>query len=107
MSAHEPFTISDVRVFTGSGRVPASAHVRVEDGHIAAVGEATVRRPGDALVDGQGMTLLPGLIDAHVHLVPGCTQLAATFRVTTVLDMFSKPEVIDPERAAVAALGPR
>ena len=103
MSAHEPFTISDVRVFTGSGRVLESAHVRVEDGRIAAVGEATVRRPGDVLVDGQGMTLLPGLVDAHVHLVPGCTQLAATFGVTTVLDMFSKPEVIDPERAAAAA----
>lgn len=103
MSAHEPFTISDVRVFIGSGRVLASAHVRVEDGRIAAVGDATVRRPGDVLVDGRDATLLPGLIDAHVHLVPGCTQLAATFGVTTVLDMFSKPEVIDPERAAVAA----
>lgn len=103
MSAHEPFTVSDVRVFIGSGRVLASAHVRVEDGRIAAVGDATVRRPGDVLVDGRDATLLPGLIDAHVHLVPGCTQLAATFGVTTVLDMFSKPEVIDPERAAVAA----
>jgi len=90
-------------VFTGSGRILASAHVRVEDGRIAAVGDATVRRPGDVLVDGQDATLLPGLIDAHVHLVPGCTQLAATFGVTTVLDMFSKPEVIDPERTAVAA----
>lgn len=47
--------------------------------------------------------VLPGLIDAHVHLLPGCTQLAATFGLTTVLDMFSKPDVIDPERAAVNA----
>jgi imidazolonepropionase-like amidohydrolase len=38
-----------------------------------------------------------------VHLAPGCTQLAATFGVTTLIDLFSKPDVIDPERAAVAA----
>lgn len=107
MSPHEPFTIRDVRVFTGSGRVLASAHVRVEDGRIVAVGDATVRRPGDVLVDGQDATLLPGLIDAHVHLVPGCTQLAATFGVTTVPDMFSKPEVIDPRAHRGRGFSPR
>lgn len=103
MSTYEPFTISDVRVFSGDGQILESANVRVAEGQIAAVGDSTVVRPGDVTVDGNGATLLPGLVDAHVHLLPGCTQLAATFGVTTVLDMFSKPAVIDPERAAVAA----
>jgi imidazolonepropionase-like amidohydrolase len=95
-------TITDVRVFDGH-RVIEATHVRVADGRIDALGDAAIIRAGDALVDGRGRTLLPGLIDAHVHLLPGCTQIAATFGVTTLIDQFSKPEVIAPERAAVVA----
>jgi imidazolonepropionase-like amidohydrolase len=102
MSTQQAFTITGVRVFDGH-RIIDATHVRVEDGHIDAVGDAAIVRTGDALVDGHGGTLLPGLIDAHVHLLPGCTQLAATFGVTTLIDQFSKPEVIDPEVTAVAA----
>lgn len=102
MSAHQPFTISGVRVFDG-GDVIAATHLRVVDGRVDAAGDAAIARPGDALVPGNDGTLLPGLIDAHVHLLPGCTQLAALFGVTTVIDQFSKPEVISPELAAVAA----
>ena len=102
MSLHEPFVIANTRVVS-SGQVAPASHVRVQDGTITALGDCTVERPGDVVVDGRGTTLLPGLIDAHVHLLPGCTQLAAMFGVTTVLDMFSKPEVIDPERSRVAA----
>ncbi|WP_433350888.1 amidohydrolase family protein [Microtetraspora malaysiensis] len=103
MSTHSPFTITDVRVFGGGGLIPGVTHVRVNAGRIAAVGDASVTQAGDAVVDGSGATLLPGLVDAHVHLLPGCTRLAAVFGVTTVLDMFSKPETIVPERSAVAA----
>ncbi|MBX6770002.1 MAG: amidohydrolase family protein, partial [Actinomadura rubrobrunea] len=39
-------------------------------------------------------TVLPGLIDAHVHLVPGALAQSLIFGVTTVLDMFSKPDVV-------------
>ncbi|KAA9377655.1 amidohydrolase family protein [Microbispora cellulosiformans] len=102
-NSHQPFTITGVRVFGGGGPLPGVTHVRVSDGRIAGAGDASVARPGDVLVDGSGATLLPGLVDAHVHLLPGCTRLAAGFGVTTVLDMFSKPETIVPERAAVAA----
>ncbi|ETK36950.1 amidohydrolase family protein [Microbispora sp. ATCC PTA-5024] len=102
MSIHEAFTVAGVRVFDGR-RVAEATHVRVVDGRVDAVGGAAVARPGDDLVDGRGGTLLPGLVDAHVHLLPGCAQLAACFGVTTLIDQFSKPEVIEPERAAVAA----
>ncbi len=49
------------------------------------------RVPRDALViDGTGLTLLPGLIDAHTHTfgVSGLQQ-ALIFGVTTELDMFT------------------
>ncbi len=104
MPDRQPFTIRNVRLFDGVRPLEATS-VRVVDGRIDAIGTPSMAASGDAVIDGGGGTLLPGLIDAHVHLLPGCTQLAATFGVTTVVDQFSKPEVIDPERAAVAAAG--
>ena len=56
----------------------------------------TAVRPGSddgtGDVDGRDMTLLPGLIDAHVHL-RGAGNLGQDLRhgVTTALDMFSAP----------------
>lgn len=43
--------------------------VVVEDGHIASVGPARELASGVEIVDLGDATLLPGLIDAHVHLV--------------------------------------
>jgi len=81
-------TISGARVFDGTD-VLGTASVSVADGVVTEV------RPGSEHggdVDGRGMTLLPGLIDAHVHL-RGAGNLDQDLRygVTTVLDMFSAP----------------
>jgi imidazolonepropionase-like amidohydrolase len=48
---------------------------------------------GAEVVDGEGGVLLPGLIDAHVHLDgPGRLAELARYGVTTALDMASVPE---------------
>jgi imidazolonepropionase-like amidohydrolase len=80
-------TISGARVFDGTDALGV-ATVTVEDGLVTAVEPG--ERDGD--VDGRGGTLLPGLIDAHVHL-RGAGNLGQALRhgVTTVLDMFSAP----------------
>jgi dihydroorotase-like cyclic amidohydrolase len=51
-----------------------------------------------ATIDGHGMTLLPGLIDAHVHIGGGEQPLeqAAALGVTTVLDMWGDPGRLAP-----------
>lgn len=102
MSLHEPFTIGNVRPVS-AGRTLSATHVRVENGTITAVGDSSITQEADVRIDGRGEVLMPGLIDSHVHLLPGSTQLAAIFGVTTVIDMFSKPEIIEPERELVAA----
>jgi cytosine/adenosine deaminase-related metal-dependent hydrolase len=55
---------------------------------------ASVAQECDELIDAGGGTVLPGLIDAHVHLVPGALAQSLTFGVTTVLDMFSKSDLV-------------
>ena len=61
----------DVRVFDGrSARLSAPTAVLVRGNRIVAIGADTVPA-GEAakIIDGGGRTLMPGLIDAHVHLM--------------------------------------
>lgn len=104
MRTHPSFTLHCERIVS-DGEVLPDTHVRVAAGRIDAIGGPGISGPADLMVEAPDHTLLPGLIDAHVHLVPESTQLAALFGVTTILDMFSKPEVIDPERAATLEVG--
>src|SRR3712207_3718002 len=64
------FLVRDVRLFDGE-RVHARTHVLVADGRIVAVGRAALHVPAAETVDGAGKTVLPGLIDSHVHVFPG------------------------------------
>lgn len=100
MSPAQPFVVKADRIFDGTA-VLTGTHLRVDRGLVEAVGGEEVIRAGDVVIDGEGGTLLPGLIDAHVHLAPECTVLAAQFGVTTLVDQFSKPGLIAAERAAV------
>jgi imidazolonepropionase-like amidohydrolase len=83
--------IRDVRVFDGE-RVQEHRSVLLAGGVIRRVGGPALRAPAAEVVDGRGRTLLPGLIDAHVH-VPDHAEAAArqalVLGVTTMLDMFS------------------
>lgn len=81
------FAIRNVRVFDGARTIPR-ANVVVRDGRIAAVAPGAAIPAGLPVIDGSGKTLLPGLIDSHVHVFPGAQANALRFGVTTVLDMF-------------------
>ena len=65
------FLIRNTRIFTGDGKVIENGAVLVRDGKIAAIFEGTAPDPDQLkaeVVEGAGKTLLPGLIDAHIHL---------------------------------------
>lgn len=65
--------IRSVRVIDGTGQVFDNATVLVREGRIAGVGPSrhTPLPRGTRTIDGRGMTMLPGLIDCHVHLCLG------------------------------------
>ena len=88
-----PTTIVNAKIFDGT-TVQDWSSVRFADGVITECSFASVARQGDEVIDARGATVLPGLIDSHVHLVPGALAQSLTFGVTTVLDMFSKPDVV-------------
>ncbi|MEL6964363.1 MAG: amidohydrolase family protein [Pseudomonadota bacterium] len=51
-----------------SSDVMRGVHVSIADGRIVAVSETALSGDVDRIVMGQGRTLMPGLIDAHVHI---------------------------------------
>jgi imidazolonepropionase-like amidohydrolase len=122
------------RLFDGTGaEVREDSGVLVQDGRIAAVGQASDGVPdGATIVDLRGRTLLPGLIDAHAHIIgdlptpdPGAErlrpgahahflagELRETLRrgVTTVRDVGSYDDLAIEARQAMrygAFRGPR
>ena len=86
-------TIVNAKVFDGTKSQDWTS-VRFADGLITKCSAASAAQEGDEVIDAGGGTVLPGLIDAHVHLVPGALAQSLTFGVTTVLDMFSKPDLV-------------
>jgi imidazolonepropionase-like amidohydrolase len=75
-----------------TGSVSRDQYIVIERGRITAVSGTRQAAAGDSLVDLSGFTVLPGLIDAHVHLAIGgpprrsaLADLQAGF--TTVVDL--------------------
>lgn len=91
-----PTTIVNARIFDGV-RVIDATRLRLANGGVAEVGRDGDAPSGDTVTDAAGGTLLPGLIDAHVHLLPGALHQALIFGITTVCDLFSRPEQWHPE----------
>lgn len=84
--------IRGARVFTGDQVLPtATVVVRGRTIESVTPGDEVPQDAGAEaeVVDGAGMTLLPGLIDGHTHNFGPALQQALNFGVTTVLDMLT------------------
>ncbi|TDB92666.1 amidohydrolase family protein [Actinomadura sp. 7K534] len=72
-----PVVLRDVRIFDGLSDRLRTGHVVTEATKIRTVGDGEPPAPAGpaTVIDGRGMTLIPGLSDAHVHLIlAGATQ---------------------------------
>jgi imidazolonepropionase-like amidohydrolase len=93
--------VRNARVFDGM-RALSSCDVWIDGDRIAAVAphdaDATPPAAVDC-IDGEGLTLLPGLIDAHTHVFSGADlRTALIFGVTTELDMANDHTLVGPLR---------
>lgn len=80
--------IDNANVFDGERSI-GTRDVLVEGGIIRRIAVKIAAPPGILIVDGRGRTLLPGLIDAHVHTIPGGPADALRFGVTSEFDLYS------------------
>ena len=95
--------ITNAKVFM-QGRILESG-IAADDGAIIKIGKATHLPQADKNIDANGMLLVPGLVDPHVHLrdmqfaykEDFCTgtSAAAVGGFTTVLDMPNTPPITD------------
>jgi imidazolonepropionase-like amidohydrolase len=101
-----------------SGTLTEGAVLLVRRGVIVAVGREVVIPAGAEAIDATGFTVLPGMIDAHVHLTlgpaPGKALGGAELLKVCVTDWLDAAvqspdsvELTEAELAAVAAVGRR
>lgn len=94
--------VRDVRIFDGE-RMHAKRSVLIDGAKIVSADFHGQVPAGATIVNGAGKTLLPGLIDAHVHAYQN-QELPLVFGVTTQIDMFTAVPVMQ-EAARKMATG--
>lgn len=65
----ETLVIDNARVVVGDGTVKEGVCVNIRGGRIESVQETSSQVESATRIDARGMTLLPGLIDVHVHIL--------------------------------------
>jgi len=84
VSAQSDLTVVGARIWDGisPGYLERADAIRIVDGRIAAIGRAEALRGSSEPLDLAGRTVLPGLIDCHVHLCldPGVFDAEAQTR---------------------------
>ena len=96
-----------------SGKMLASPHILVRDGRVVAVKQGAapaMAAPGAKSIALPGMTLVPGLIDMHVHITSdptygGYSRLQFTDRFWTVISVAHASKTLDAGFTTVRNLG--
>lgn len=105
--------ITGGRVWDGTGAEARPATVLIDGARIQAVGSDLPIADGVERIDATGKTVLPGLIDMHVHVMlcgDDCLYGFLGTGITSVRDVGGDPDVLLPLREALAAgerTGPR
>jgi imidazolonepropionase-like amidohydrolase len=79
------------------GRSPEGEHdrfVRAEGGLIREISDKPIRDSGARMIDLRGRTLMPGLIDCHVHVVAGLVNLGQNALLPDALVAFHAQRIM-------------
>jgi imidazolonepropionase-like amidohydrolase len=96
--ATDVLVIDNVRYFDGE-RLDGPAAITIRNGRVDAIDEPGSGPANATRLDASNKTLLPGLIDAHTHSFLTARRDALRFGVTTMLDMFTDPGLLDGVKA--------
>lgn len=94
---NQTIVIRNANVLWGAElRLEEKTTLALEAGRVAGIGDGAAAPPGATTIDGAGLLLLPGFVDAHVHI--GFADPAEVLRrgVTTVRDLGWPEEAIFP-----------
>ena len=67
----QDLVISNARIIVGNGTVIGNGSIVVRDGRILSVAPGTPSSGTATAIEAKGMTVMPGLIDAHRHIMSG------------------------------------
>ncbi len=99
----------NARVFTLDPRNPTASAVAIAGERISAVGDtadiAGLRRPGTEIIDCDGLPLIPGLNDAHTHVLATAASLSALDCRSPGIDSVTKLLAAIRDEAAVLPPG--
>src|SRR4051794_24886111 len=101
-SVPDSVLIEGAKLFDGDRFLPRGC-LLVLEGRVAALDARLTPPAGVPVLAARGGTVLPGLIDAHVHVFPGALHSALRSGVITELDMFADPHLgphLDPRQRA-------
>lgn len=101
--------IRHARVVVGDGRVLSRATVFVSSGRISRIDTTPAADAVAArrVIEASGQTLMPGLIDAHVHVESWSAPLFLKYGVTAVRDVHNARDVILPLSREDSPVRPR
>jgi len=74
--AAQDVAITNVRIIAGNGPIVPSGTIVVRGGKIVSASAGTASTQGLKVIDGKGMSALPGYIDAHKHINTGPDEKA-------------------------------
>lgn len=104
-SGRDVTAFKDVRVFDGK-QIIDRAKVVIRGEKITDVGKNIPIPEGAEIISGDDLTLLPGLIDSHVHIFSwNDLRLEAVFGVTTVMDMMTTKAFLQQTKAMLKTEG--
>ncbi|MER9868126.1 amidohydrolase [Mesorhizobium sp. M0136] len=79
MSSNADLIVTNARVLTMDEGNPTADAVAIKDGNILAVGDRrtieALKGPATKVIDAQGGSVVPGFIEAHMHLFGGAAEL--------------------------------
>src|SRR5690606_20841463 len=85
--------INNVEIFNGKDQKTIKGNVLIEDNIITKISTSAIptdRSAATQIIDGQGKFLMPGLIDAHVHLLfESVPQMQAMFSDFAMLNLMA------------------